>query len=415
MGITVVEVITSGPKGDAGTPGTSTEVGGTTGQVLRKVSNNDFDADWGYVDATEVTFTSATELSSSNVRDGIDEVNTTASTLVDASRYVDKSSVNILGIVTEGLYIVDTGLPNEWLTGTLEVLKTKGSTLVTQILQDASSGLKVTRTSSSGTGGDWTNWSETLESARITSNAANIATIDEGVKYTLSIDTDVNTIVTEGLHIVNNYIPSSLPDNVSSNLELVVTRYSNEPTYPNKITQTLTDITSGIVYTRSSNDYTNPVWFNWNIKLTYNNPSLVVNLIDAALPTSVPADLTNSTGITGYSSSVNNGLSIDKDSGTITATSTGIYRYNIELEMLFDAIGDAEKTIIVDLVDTTASTVIKENTRYIPANATHIEITHNSIVSLIAGHSYKVEIKSEAALTTLSFTSSIFDIESVLY
>ena len=415
MGITVVEVITSGPKGDAGTPGTSTEVGGTTGQVLRKVSNNDFDADWGYVDATEVTFTSATELSSSNVRDGIDEVNTTASTLVDASRYVDKSSVNILGIVTEGLYIVDTGLPNEWLTGTLEVLKTKGSTLVTQILQDASSGLKVTRTSSSGTGGDWTNWSETLESARITSNAANIATIDEGVKYTLSIDTDVNTIVTEGLHIVNNYIPSSLPDNVSSNLELVVTRYSNEPTYPNKITQTLTDITSGIVYTRSSNDYTNPVWFNWNIKLTYNNPSLVVNLIDAALPTSVPADLTNSTGITGYSSSVNNGLSIDKDSGTITATSTGIYRYNIELEMLFDAIGDAEKTMIVDLVDTTASTVIKENTRYIPANATHIEITHNSIVSLIAGHSYKVEIKSEAALTTLSFTSSIFDIESVLY
>ena len=415
MGITVVEVITSGPKGDAGTPGTSTEVGGTTGQVLRKVSNNDFDADWGYVDATEVTFTSATELSSSNVRDGIDEVNTTASTLVDASRYVDKSSVNILGIVTEGLYIVDTGLPNEWLTGTLEVLKTKGSTLVTQILQDASSGLKVTRTSSSGTGGDWTNWSETLESARVTSNAANIATIDEGVKYTLSIDTDVNTIVTEGLHIVNNYIPSSLPDNVSSNLELVVTRYSNEPTYPNKITQTLTDITSGIVYTRSSNDYTNPVWFNWNIKLTYNNPSLVGNLIDAALPTSVPADLTNSTGITGYSSSVNNGLSIDKDSGTITATSTGIYRYNIELEMLFDAIGDAEKTMIVDLVDTTASTVIKENTRYIPANATHIEITHNSIVSLIAGHSYKVEIKSEAELTTLSFTSSIFDIESVLY
>ena len=415
MGITVVEVITSGPKGDAGTPGTSTEVGGTTGQVLRKVSNNDFDADWGYVDATEVTFTSATELSSSNVRDGIDEVNTTASTLVDAGRYADKSSVDIFGIVTEGLYIVDTGLPNEWLTGTLEVLKTKGSTLVTQILQDASSGLKVTRTSSSGTGGDWTNWSETLESARITSNAANIATIDEGVKYTLSIDTDVNTIVTEGLHIVNNYIPSSLPDNVSSNLELLVTRYSNEPTYPNKITQTLTDITSGIVYTRSSNDYTNPVWFNWNIKLTYNNPSLVVNLIDAALPTSVPADLTNSTGITGYSSSVNNGLSIDKDSGTITATSTGIYRYNIELEMLFDAIGDAEKTMIVDLVDTTASTVIKENTRYILANATHIEITHNSIVSLIAGHSYKVEIKSEAELTTLSFTSSIFDIESVLY
>jgi len=415
MGITVVEVITSGPKGDAGTPGTSTEVGGTTGQVLRKVSNANFDAGWGDVAASEVTFTSTSGMVATDVNSGIDEVSTTTSILIDASRYVDKSAVAIFNIVTEGLYTVDTGLPNGWLTGTLEVLKTKGSTLVTQVLKDASSGLKMTRTSSSGTGGDWTNWSEEVESARITANTNNIVSLKEGVMYTVSTNTDVDTIVTEGLHIINNYIPSSLPTGVSSNLELMVNKYSNDPTYTNKITQTLTDVTNGVIYTRSSNDYTSPVWSVWSVKLAYNSPSLVGSIVNATVPTSVPADLVNGTGIASYTANVSSGMSVSNTTGAITVTNTGKYRYNLELEMLFGTIGAAEKMLKIDLVDTTSTTIVNTSNRFIPANATHFEVTHNSVVELTAAHSYILSIRSEVALTALSFTSSVFDIESILY
>jgi len=415
MGITVVEVITSGPKGDAGTPGTSTEAGGTVGQVLRKVSNNDFDADWGDVAAAEVTFTSVAGLTSDNVQSGIDEVNTSVDALIDANRYVDKASVNMVGIVTEGLYIVDTGLPNGWLTGTLEVLKTKDSTLVTQILEDDASGVVVRRTSTLGTGNDWTAWVESVKSARITTNTLEIAAIENATKYTLDINIDVNTIVTEGLHIVNNYIPSSLPSGVSSDLELVVNKYSNELTYPNKIVQTLTDVTTGVVYVRSANDDNSPVWSVWSVKIKYTNITTLGSLKNATVPSSLSADLVNSTAMTNYSSSITSNNTVNISAGTITIDNTGTYRLNIAIEMTFDAIGSAEKTLAVDLEDMTATSTIATATRYIPANGTHLEVVYNNVVNLTANHHYALALRSEEALTTVTLTPSTFDIESIVY
>jgi len=75
MSITVVEVIVAGPQGVAGTPGASTHPGGTTGQSLRKLSATDYDVEWEDVDAGDVTFTSTSELVSTDAGAAIDETN----------------------------------------------------------------------------------------------------------------------------------------------------------------------------------------------------------------------------------------------------------------------------------------------------------------------------------------------------
>lgn len=75
----------TGPKGDQGDPGADGEgvpVGGTTGQVLAKATNADFDTEWvaqtggGASDAGDVTFTPAGGVAASDVQAAIEELDT---------------------------------------------------------------------------------------------------------------------------------------------------------------------------------------------------------------------------------------------------------------------------------------------------------------------------------------------------
>ena len=49
-----VEIVGSGPVGPAGTPGAGVAPGGSTGQVLKKKSNRDYDTQWVNADSVQV-------------------------------------------------------------------------------------------------------------------------------------------------------------------------------------------------------------------------------------------------------------------------------------------------------------------------------------------------------------------------
>ncbi len=74
-------------------PGNSLPDGGLTGQNLRKASDTDYDTEWGFDDASETTFTpsSDSDLSSDNVADALEELETLIATEVGAVDAADVS------------------------------------------------------------------------------------------------------------------------------------------------------------------------------------------------------------------------------------------------------------------------------------------------------------------------------------
>jgi len=86
MGITIVEVVSSGPQGIAGV---STVAGGTTGQVLAKISNVNYDVDWVDLDADDVAFTSTGDLTSTVSADAINEADANIGLYTELTGIVD--------------------------------------------------------------------------------------------------------------------------------------------------------------------------------------------------------------------------------------------------------------------------------------------------------------------------------------
>jgi len=144
-------------------------------------------------------------------------------------------------------------------------------------------------------------------------------------------------------------------------------------------------------------------------------PVMLGSLLTATAPTSIPLDLVNGTPITDYSESIEIVTQVNEITGIITAPLDGIYRLNISLHMVFDNVGGAgKKEIYIDLVDITADTTTKSLQGFILKDAETQSMTDNGAVTLIAGHEYRLEIRSELALTGFSFSSSTFYIESIL-
>jgi len=83
MSVQIIELVVAGPQGVPGTPGSNTEAGGATREVLMKNSAVDYDVQWDYVDAQDTTFTSGSDLTSVKVGDALDEVGVRAKQGVD--------------------------------------------------------------------------------------------------------------------------------------------------------------------------------------------------------------------------------------------------------------------------------------------------------------------------------------------
>ena len=74
-GITLVEIVVAGPQGVPGTPGSNTEPGGTTKQVLMKRSSVDYDVEWATTNSIDVIFASTSGLAATAVDTALDEIN----------------------------------------------------------------------------------------------------------------------------------------------------------------------------------------------------------------------------------------------------------------------------------------------------------------------------------------------------
>ncbi len=66
-------------------------------------------------------------------------------------------------------------------------------------------------------------------------------------------------------------------------------------------------------------------------------------------------------------------------------------------------------------VDITASTTVKSIRGFILKDAETYSITDNGAVNLIEGHEYRLELRSEIALSGFAFSASTFYIESIIY
>jgi len=145
-------------------------------------------------------------------------------------------------------------------------------------------------------------------------------------------------------------------------------------------------------------------------------PRTLGSLLGATEPTSIPLDLVNGTPIASYDSNIEIVTETNKTTGVVTIPLDGIYRLNISMHMYFDNVGGAgKKEIYLDLVDITLNTTVKSLRGFILKDAETYSMTDNGAVALEAEHEYRMEIRSELALTNFAFSSSTFYIESILY
>ena len=143
---------------------------------------------------------------------------------------------------------------------------------------------------------------------------------------------------------------------------------------------------------------------------------LLGSLLGALAPTAIPLDLANGTPITTYSDNMEIVTLTDKTTGEITPQFDGTYRINISFHMVFDNVaGAGKKELYFDLVDTTTNTTIKSLQGFILKDAETYYMADNGAVDLIVNHKYRLEVRSEVALSNLSFSSSTFYIESIIY
>jgi len=146
-------------------------------------------------------------------------------------------------------------------------------------------------------------------------------------------------------------------------------------------------------------------------------PLMLGSLLDATAPTSLPADLINGTPVTDYTDDIEVVTTVNKITGTITPLLDGTYRVNISLHMEFDNVGGAgKKEIFMDVVDITDNVVVKTIKGFILKDAETYVITDNGgIKNIIGGHEYRLELRSELALTNFAFSSSTYYLESIKY
>ena len=145
-------------------------------------------------------------------------------------------------------------------------------------------------------------------------------------------------------------------------------------------------------------------------------PLMLGSLLEATAPASLPSDLINGTPLTLYSSNIEIVTTANMTTGTIAPLLDGTYRLNVSLHSFFDNVGGAgKKEIYLDLIDVTASTTVKSIRGFILKDAETYSITNNGAVVLTGGHEYRLELRSELALTNFAFSSSTFYIESIIY
>ena len=145
-------------------------------------------------------------------------------------------------------------------------------------------------------------------------------------------------------------------------------------------------------------------------------PRTLGSLLDATAPTSMPADLINATPISLWTNKIEIVTLANITTGVITIPLDGTYRLNISLHMFFDNVaGAGKKEFDVDLRDVTDNVLIKNIKGFILKDAETYDFTDNGAVSLLANHEYRLELRSEIALTNFAFSSSSYYLESILY
>ncbi|RLA59328.1 MAG: hypothetical protein DRQ78_10750 [Epsilonproteobacteria bacterium] len=162
----------------------------------------------------------------------------------------------------------------------------------------------------------------------------------------------------------------------------------------------LADLTAGVINVRIRS----------NIAL----PTIFAGIKTATSPTSLPADLGNPTPIQNYSNYTNVVMTYDANAGEINCAIDGTYRVNISVDLVFDNVGGAgKKEIYLGVRNTTTNSLIDEIRGFILKDAETYSFSSNSLVDLVAGNNYALELRSEIALTNLTFSQSSFDLESV--
>jgi len=145
-------------------------------------------------------------------------------------------------------------------------------------------------------------------------------------------------------------------------------------------------------------------------------PRMLGSLLQATSPTAIPADMVNGTPISGYSDNIEVVTTADKVTGVITPTLNGTYRINLNLHMFFDNIGGAgKKELHLEVRDTTNNVIVHSIKGFILKDAETYDFSINGAISLMGGHGYRIELRSEIALNNFEFSSSTFSIESILY
>ncbi len=143
-------------------------------------------------------------------------------------------------------------------------------------------------------------------------------------------------------------------------------------------------------------------------------PTIFAGIRNATVPTSLPADLGTTTPITNYGYETRVVMPLDAGAGTLGCANDGIYRANLSFDMAFDGVGpDGKKEIYLGIRDLTNAVLISEIKGFVLKDAETYSFNSNALVDLTAGNEYRLELRSEIALTNLVFTQSNFDLTSV--
>ncbi len=143
-------------------------------------------------------------------------------------------------------------------------------------------------------------------------------------------------------------------------------------------------------------------------------PTIFAGIKSATSPTSLPANLGAGTPITNYIDYISAVMTYDATAGEIDCSVDGTYRTNIAVDLVFDNVAaGGKKEIYLGVRNVTTNTLIDEIRGFILKDAETYSFSSNALVDLVAGQSYRLELRSEIALSNLTFSQSNFDLESV--
>ncbi len=143
-------------------------------------------------------------------------------------------------------------------------------------------------------------------------------------------------------------------------------------------------------------------------------PTIFAGIKGATVPTSLPANLNTITEIVSYTGGIGVVMAFDPNAGTLFCANNGTYRANISFDLAFDNIGaGGKKEIYLGIRDITDDLLLEELKGFVLKDAETYSFSANSLVDLAAGNEYGLELRSEVALTNLTFSQANFDLESV--